>query len=269
MKKMNRTCIFCNRTRKKSKEHIWPEWMHTFLPIIGDANNTSEVNTFKWKEQTGAKKLKRQGHLTTKKLRVVCEDCNNGWMSKIESEAKPILEKILKNEEFHICAQKQNILALWVTLKSIVGEHAEQDTNVTPQNDRYLFMTQRTIPEYFAIYIGKHNEDSDTAWLRTSQTIARTKSGPNPPLGNLKRNMQSIAFICGPLFVYVIAIRENEIKAADFLNLPKLTRIFPEQLAQISWPLTQTLGSKDMGLAAWALDEMKNMQNVQYAGDLP
>lgn len=265
---MGKACIFCNQTGNKSKEHIWPEWMHELLPKQGDGNNISEVNTFRWKEQAGAKRTERQGHLSAKKLRVVCQRCNNGWMSQLESEAKPILTQILKDEQFDICSQKQNILALWITLKSIIGEHAEQDTHVTPINDRDLFRTQQVIPEYFAIYIGKHNENSDTAWLRTSQTIAKSPLGPNPSLGDLKRNMQSVAFICGPLFIYVLAIREVGIEAAAFLNLPKLMRIFPLESAQISWPPDKILGRKDMGLAAWALDEMNNLANIKYAGDL-
>ena len=266
---MSKPCIFCNGTGKKSKEHLWPVWMHELLPLVGDGNNVSEMNTFQWKKQTGAKRQKRQGHLTTKKLRVVCQTCNNGWMSKLESEIKPILTGILTHENLELCSQKQEILARWIALKSIIGEHSEQETHVTPQAERNLFRTQKNIPDFFAIYIGKHNEKADTAWLRTSQTIARSPTGPNPPLGDLKRNMQSIAFICGPLFVYVLAIREDGIKATEFLNLPELIRIFPTQSDKIIWPPNNTLTSKDMGLAAWALDEMKNLSNVKYAGDLP
>lgn len=265
---MKKPCIFCNGIKKKSKEHIWPEWMHELLPKLGDGNNVSKVDTFRWKKQIDAKSSKRQGHLSTKKLRVVCCDCNNGWMSVLENEAKPILTKILKNENFTICNKKQNTLVAWITLKSIVGEHDEDNTQVTPPADRNLFLTTRKTPEYYAIYIGRHSERSDTAWLRTSLTLARSQFGPNPPLGDLKRNTQSIAFICGSLFVYVLAIRENEITASEFLNLPKLTRIFPYHSSNINWPPKQTLDASDMGLAAFALDEMTKMKNVRYGGDL-
>lgn len=266
---MNKGCVFCRSTGKKSKEHLWPVWMHELLPLAGDGNNVSEMNTFKWKEQIGAQKQKRQGHLTTKKLRVVCQSCNSGWMSELESEAKPILTKILTNEKFELCVQKQEILARWITLKSIIGEHSEQDTHVTPHEERDLFRAAKKIPEYFAIYIGSHNAESDTAWLRISQAIALAPEGPSPPLGNLKRNMQSIAFICGPLFVYVLAIRENGIEPTEFLRLPKLMRIFPNQSDVIKWPPTDILTSRDMGVAAWALDGMTNLDNIRYAGDLP
>ena len=143
------------------------------------------------------------------------------------------------------------------------------DLHVTPLTERELFREQLIIPDFFAVYIGKHNESSDTAWVRTSQTVARSPCGPNPPLGDLKRNMQSIAFICGSLFVFVLAIRENGINPAEFLHLPKLTQIFPMKFDVVKWPPDNILNKADMGQAAWALDEMTNMSNVRYGGELP
>jgi hypothetical protein len=266
---MSKTCIFCNRKGKKSKEHIWPVWMHGHLPRLGDGENISEVNTFRWKEQTEAKKQTRQGHLTTKKLRVVCRICNNGWMNELEGEVKPILIKILRRETIDLCAKDQEILARWIVLKAIIGEHSEKETHMTPSEDRSLLRLNKKIPDYFTIYIGLHNAEADTAWLRTSQTIALSPEGPSPPLGRLKRNMQSIAFVCGPLFVFVFAVREDDIEPTEFLRLKKLARIFPKQSDIIKWPPTDILTAKEMGRVAWALDEMTNLDNVKYAVDLP
>jgi hypothetical protein len=266
---MSKACIFCGRKGKKSKEHIWPVWMHKHLPLIGDGENISEVNTFRWKEQIGSKKQTRQGHLTTKKLRVVCQICNNSWMSELEGEVKPILIKVLGRETIELYAKEQEILARWIAMKAIIGEHSEKETHITPSEDRRLLRLEKRIPEYFAIYIGVHNTNSDSAWLRISQTIALSPEGPSPPLGRLKRNMQSIAFICGSLFVFVFAVREDSIEPTKFLQLKKLIRIFPNQSEVVKWPPTDTLNRIDMGRIAWALDEMKKLNNVKYAGDLP
>jgi hypothetical protein len=243
--------------------------MHKHLPLIGDGENISEVNTFRWKEQIGSKKQTRQGHLTTKKLRVVCQICNNSWMSELEGEVKPILIKVLGRETIELYAKEQEILARWIAMKAIIGEHSEKETHITPSEDRRLLRLEKRIPEYFAIYIGVHNTNSDSAWLRISQTIALSPEGPSPPLGRLKRNMQSIAFICGSLFVFVFAVREDSIEPTKFLQLKKLIRIFPNQSEVVKWPPTDTLNRIDMGRIAWALDEMKKLNNVKYAGDLP
>jgi len=266
---MSKTCIFCNGNGRKSKEHLWPVWMQEHLPLIGNGGNISQIETFRWKEQTGTKRQVRPGHLTTKKLRVVCQVCNNGWMSELESEVKPILIRILNREAIDLFARDQQILARWIAVKAIIGEHSEQETYMTPSHDRMLLRLEGKIPDYFAIYIGLHSANSDSAWLRISQTIALSPKGPSPALGHIKRNTQSIAFICGPLFVFVFAVREHGICPIEFLKLNKVLRIFPKQFEIVKWPPAHILTKMDMGQIAWALDEMKNSKNVRYAGDLP
>ncbi len=266
---MRKACICCDGHGRKSKEHVWPVWMHEHLPLLGDGENVSEVNTFRWKEQTGSKKSTRQGHLTTKKLRVVCPSCNSGWMSELESASKPILLKLLAGQAVDLFAEQQDTLARWITMKAIIGEYAENNTHMTPREDRFLLRLEDRIPNYFAIYIGLHNASSDSAWLRASQTIALSPKGPSPPLGELNRNMQSIAFICGKLFVFVFAVREEGIEPTEFLRLKKVHRIYPRQSDIVKWPPAVVLSKLDMGQIAWAVDDMKNSPNVKYGGDLP
>lgn len=266
---MGKACIFCNGNGRKSKEHLWPVWMHEHLPLIGDGGNISQIDTFRWKDQTGSKRQVRQGHLTTKKLRVVCQVCNNGWMSELEREVQPMLTKILGRETIDLCGRDQGILARWIAMKAIIGEHSEQETYMTPSHDRMLLRLEGRIPGYYAIYIGVHNANSNSAWLRISQTIALSPKGPSPALGHIKRNTQSIAFICGPLFVFVLAIREDGLCPTEFLKLNKVIRIFPRQFEVVKWPPVKILTKMDMGRIAWALDEMKNSKNVRYGGDLP
>ncbi|WP_101760146.1 hypothetical protein [Oceanicoccus sp. KOV_DT_Chl] len=266
---MSNPCIFCNLNGKKSKEHLWPEWMHPFLPLEGDGENIRETNTFKWKEQVDAKELKRQGHLTTTKFRVVCRACNSGWMSRLESEVKPMLSKILQNEPVILEKSDQDILSRWIAMKVIVGEYADKDISVTPKNDRNTLRTENKVPDYYAVYIGKHDHSSDSAWLRISQILATSPDGPNPPLGNLNRNSQSVGFICGPLYVFVFATREKGIKSTEFFNLPKMSRIFPIETDKVVFPSQHILTSIDMGKISWALDDMKKMKNVQYIEEIP
>ena len=65
---MRKPCIFCSGLDRKSKEHLWPQWMHDYLKLDKSSQNTREENTFLWKDQIENKKLERQGHLATTKL---------------------------------------------------------------------------------------------------------------------------------------------------------------------------------------------------------
>ena len=265
---MNSGCIFCGSRKKPSKEHIWPEWMREHFPKMEGQSHNKDTHTSRWKTALGSKRIKRQGHLSTLKIRAVCEECNNGWMSQLESETKPLLKSILQNQHVEITEAGQGTLARWIAVKTIVGEHAEPDICVTPETDRYLLRSQGIIPSYFAIYIGRHMTTSDTARLRTSQTISLSRDGPTPPLGDLKRNTQSIAFLCGPLFLFVLAIRVDGIEATEFFRFPKLLQLFPPHEPVIHWPLAQTLSKSDMGRIAYELEGIKNLPNVHDGGDL-
>ncbi|MFV1985356.1 MAG: hypothetical protein ACC657_17545 [Thiohalomonadales bacterium] len=261
---MRKPCIFCSGLDKKSKEHLWSQWMHDYLNLDKSSQNTREENTYLWKDQIGNKKLERQGNLATTKFRVVCETCNNGWMSVLENEVKPIFIRIFKNEGVILKREEQDLLARWIAMKAITGEHAGDDIHVTPEPDRNSLMLDKKIPESFAIYIGNHESESDTAWLRISQTIALDPNGPNPPLGNINRNTQTISFICGPLFVFVFvfSIREKGIIPTEFFNLGGMKQIFPPRDNIIMLDQSSALSVKQMSNIANALDSMKNVKHI-------
>lgn len=243
--------------------------MHEYLPSVGDGNHVRESNTFQWKAPIEKNKLKRQGHLFTTKFRVVCKDCNNGWMSRLEESVKPMFIRMIQGEKLSLQKSDQELLSRWIALKVIVGEHAEKGIHVTPQKDRYLLKEENKIPEYFAIYVCSHDSKADTAWLRISNTLALSPNGPNPPLGNMKRNTQSVSFICGRVFVFVFASREQGIDSGGFIKMNSLKRLHPQELENIEWPTQKQVTKREMSKLAWALDELDKYTNVRYGGDLP
>ena len=243
--------------------------MHRHLTLEGNGENVREFSEHRWKDQIESKQLKRQGHLVTTKFRIVCRTCNSGWMSELENEAKPLLIKVLNSDQLLLNEFDQKVLARWTAMKVIVDEHAESDIYVTPQEDRELLRTKKIVPDYYAIYMGYHTHESSSSWLRISKTLAVSSDGPNPPLGKLKRNTQSISFTCGSLFVYALAVRERAINPSEFFTLPNLVQIFPIQHLEVRLPPDKTLTDAQMSNIAWALDDIKNAPNVRYSGDLP
>lgn len=252
-----------------SKEHLWPVWMEKYLPRTDEQKHTREAHHAQWITPLRFKKMERQGHLSTIKLRVVCKECNNGWMSNLEAEAKPLLVKFLKDDVFTLNESDQQVLSRWITMKSITGEHAEKDIHVTPTADRLRLRSRERIPDYFAIYLGRQLTDSNTAWLRISQTLALSKHGPSPPLDGLKRNFQSVAFLCGPLFLYVLAARVDNFDVVNAFSFECLVRLWPIENSIVSWPPEHALTPKEMGRIAYVLDDIKSLPNVQYGGNLP
>jgi len=85
-----RTCAFCPSVNL-TKEHIWGDWINGILPQPG--------NEFTTRRKTAAdgdfEEWKTVGIIQTAKI--VCADCNNGWMSNLESQhAKPTLSDMIR-----------------------------------------------------------------------------------------------------------------------------------------------------------------------------
>ena len=56
------------------------------------------------------------------KVRWVCEDCNNGWMSRLEGRAQPFIQPLLDGKAQFVEADAQAIIALWAIKSTMVLE---------------------------------------------------------------------------------------------------------------------------------------------------
>lgn len=89
MSSMQRSCVFCPGEAKMSGEHLWSDW-------IGDALGPRRyIFSQETAPQTIAKRWQSNSLDLTAK--VVCKQCNEGWMSNLESQhAKPAMEHLIR-----------------------------------------------------------------------------------------------------------------------------------------------------------------------------
>jgi hypothetical protein len=99
---MPRTCVFCGR-RADSLEHVWPQWISRHLANRGP---------FKLVDRTRGRTV-QFGNVLDVKIRRVCKTCNNGWMSQLETRAKPLLEPMFDGTPVTLHPNDQAVLALW------------------------------------------------------------------------------------------------------------------------------------------------------------
>ncbi len=74
-------------------EHIWSAWMgkmfglsqYNFRRVEPDASGTPKI-THQWRVPS-----------IDLKVRVVCEECNHGWMSELENETKQVIKDMIEN----------------------------------------------------------------------------------------------------------------------------------------------------------------------------
>jgi hypothetical protein len=116
--KQKRVCAFCPHLAKLSAEHVLGKWMNKLF-----------VGKMKGKYLDG---LGRQSERTSKEIdgtaKAVCEQCNNTWMSDIETmHGEPALTPLIKGEEeLSIGTAEATSLAIWTFKTAVVLGHANK-----------------------------------------------------------------------------------------------------------------------------------------------
>jgi len=142
-----RMCIFC-RKKASSKEDAWPLWLMNRFPT----SSTSRMYA-----ERGGHKL---GNWTTAKpelsVKWLCTSCNNGWMSRLEDEAKPVLESILDDKLKDINASAQSTIARWAVKIAMVLESIDSNrTWFYADDERQLMGAVQSLPPRTSVWIAK------------------------------------------------------------------------------------------------------------------
>jgi hypothetical protein len=101
MPKPPRRCIFCGAFGV-TKEHVFPHWLRAIFPRL--PTDTHTFGSLDWIDMptvgqiTIPRQKKGPGQAGSKKVKVVCKDCNNGWLSTMEQSTKPLLERLVYGE---------------------------------------------------------------------------------------------------------------------------------------------------------------------------
>ena len=138
-KAVREPCAFCSQTADITGEHLWSAWAGK---MFGERKYT-----FTRKELDGTVITWKERHLspTTK---VVCRDCNNGWMSELENQAKSIVgDMVYQCALTTLHAKDIATIAVWAYTKGIVAEHSHHNTEpFFTFAERQLFRQTLSIP---------------------------------------------------------------------------------------------------------------------------
>lgn len=122
-----RQCLFCPNPAD-SREHVLPQWL--FRCVAPAENGSMEVHVGRYVEGQGY--LDRRDHVSLAfKARIVCGECNGGWMSQLESSCSKSLRHlvdrrfpILVNEFLAELRAQSALLALWLSKTAVTTSFA-------------------------------------------------------------------------------------------------------------------------------------------------
>jgi hypothetical protein len=186
-----------------SGEHLWPHWMSPFIPKGAQDRHLETWESFDGTRPTNREARERSGHITTKKLRRVCKDCNNGWMNHIDDDAKSSLLPMMFGNPIGLDRDGQRRVAEFVALKAFVFDNNSREDAVTTLAQRTAFMDRREIPTYTQIHLFHCGEDPWDWQFHRHSGIAQSSNPSTPPHPRTK-NIHSMSIGIGALFVYVL-----------------------------------------------------------------
>lgn len=112
---MKKTCIFCAR-RANTDEDVIPRWIPRLLQKHEGELVRMRTSRF------GREPQEQLVGESIQKVKSVCSHCNNGWMSRLEDEVKPILTPMILGNAVTLTAKQQERITTWMTKCAMVFE---------------------------------------------------------------------------------------------------------------------------------------------------
>jgi hypothetical protein len=217
-----------------------PGWLLRALGVVG--GNRQAGTMLAW--FGAAEEARRVGPEI--KVKYLCGPCNSGWMSKLETQAKPLITPLLADLAVPLSSTEQRILARWSIKTAIVLEAtgAKDRPSLYTPADRRLVATAGsvTLPAGTTVWIGRHSQSNVTfggaRWLLQPVAIGPTKDLPPFEEG------YGTTLGLGRVVLQVLRVKlrqDSKVKTATLHIRPgpwvrSLIQIWPEESALVQWP---------------------------------
>ena len=149
---MPRACIFCDNplTGVRAREHVIPKWLMEYLGL-------GEEQLYLAVAQSADDVVLESRHHNAERFVEgrVCEDCNNRWMSALETEAMPILKPLMDGTLplLRISNAERAIVAKWATKTAYVISHATPlKKTPDPSQLRYMKENKGAVPPRVEVF---------------------------------------------------------------------------------------------------------------------
>jgi hypothetical protein len=237
-----RLCIFGGHDKKLTSEHIWGDWVTKYVPRTMNKHQFANILIPKPGEPEPPIVRIRAGDPLSSQVPVVCGNCNSGWMSQLQNQAKPFLIPLFEGKECALAAEARTTVSAWIAMATMTSEHVSRDPKqiAISQAERDWLMNKRTPPDEWRIWIGRHRSQGwPGQWVHATFPVA--SAAKNITNEDRQPNTQTTAFQIGELFVFVMSSIFPDIpKVWDWENTPRarrcLRQLWPHVGGTLIWP---------------------------------
>lgn len=161
-------CVFCCERKTDSGEHLYAQWLRDYVPHWSK-ERTQQTSVLDEAPYT----VTKAGAVNSQQLRIVCQQCNGGWMSGIQSSAKPVLVPALKGFWPLTDEKSYQALAAWAALFTIVAEYKHKASMGITQEERTRFKgSNGAITEHWNLAVGWYSGSENAAYSHVNVDLA-------------------------------------------------------------------------------------------------
>jgi hypothetical protein len=206
-------------------EHLWSAWAGE---LFGKKNF---VNT---RREEGGRVITWEGKELSAKAKVVCGECNHGWMSGLEGRMKVVAaDMVVKCSPASLDDKDIATIAAFGFLKAIVGDYMHE--NRPPfynAEERYLFRRTLTIPRGVQVWLASMDK------LHGVFKSMGAEAPLNTP-GRIKLNV--FTYGLGYLVIQVVGIRWMKKSRDKYSTPPLLIQDLSQDVYSVPiWPNCKT-----------------------------
>ncbi len=248
MSKPPKHCMFCGQTGQMTKEHAWPQWLGAGIRVA-PIQSTRTIGFGRVAGDVMREKpnllVHKSGSVLTARVREVCASCNNGWMSRLETEVVPLLDRLWMPAypfgRTSLNEKQAATVATWATKTAWVRELVDQPGLTSTPEMRLQLMQTLHPPEFTSVWFARHQGLSNFAAYVAQIDAARADEPWDTT--NVRR-----VLICTMAFRgLAITVRTDSDWGVPQMELPQLiwTRFWPTD-GSVQWPPPQPAGDADV-----------------------
>jgi hypothetical protein len=230
--KASRKCVFCDRSLvgNKSEEHIFSDWLQKYLGIkkqrLFPTLYTAEGKVDKYWGKTF------NGYVGVH----ICKRCNNGWMSRLEEDTKPLLISLIDGTCSGILAVEQTqLLSFWIYKTALALHTASIQDMFIPASHYHTVNERNAIPAQVFVAIAQVTEPDEFLWIQNRNWSSFTH---DIPAKNLEDSYK-VTFRLKQLAARVHYWPSKERYMHDFFG-DSIAYIWSNGPRSIKWPLTRS-----------------------------
>jgi len=240
-------CVFCNSTAKKTREHIWGDWLKEYVPPSLNKHSILYHELDKPGADPRMSERIRAGDPLNATAKIVCATCNSGWLSILQKSTKPHLAPLLQGGNAFLTPEKQEKIAAWITMATMTAEFLTHNPRqiATTADQRRQFMDTCAPLDGWRIWIGYWQPHKlPQQWVHASLAIYDPEDIPNVEHfdGAPQTNTQVTTVRLGKLFFHVMSSTDPKNIALwdwrdDVRSRALLVPIWPIRDQFIVWPV--------------------------------